>query len=320
MSTSLPPEDQEFPQEPHNTLSTPLGRLIEGLTYGKIALAAILVIASSAVYFWMAAGSSNGLSNHAGKEFGEALYFSIVTFTTVGYGDLLPTGWGRLVVSVEVMIGLCLTALFIGKVASERQSALLLLIYTSDQQRRLSGFSDNLERFTVSIKTPASMRSDTVDNCLSLATSLQAYLMFQSHQGRLADFGNGSALRQLYRTMYAFLDTALDVFTKRALAINEEKVLFRVANRIARIASIMGLFHKDDGVARATIEKISLKYAKIKNWEEKGITCQRLEEVFFMVPAKPWPQHFHKEAAAKLGISNSHFSECIDELKKMGRI
>ncbi|RZB29258.1 MAG: hypothetical protein AEth_01400 [Candidatus Argoarchaeum ethanivorans] len=42
-----------------------------------------------------------------------ALYTSIVTFTSLGYGDLHPTGWSRLATSIEVFIGVFMVALFL---------------------------------------------------------------------------------------------------------------------------------------------------------------------------------------------------------------
>ena len=45
--------------------------------------------------------------------FGEALYFSMVTFATVGYGDYLPMGWARIVAVLEGMSGIFLTPLFL---------------------------------------------------------------------------------------------------------------------------------------------------------------------------------------------------------------
>ncbi len=46
--------------------------------------------------------------------FGESLYFSIVTFSTVGYGDYLPvTHWTRVVASFECLSGIMLTPLFL---------------------------------------------------------------------------------------------------------------------------------------------------------------------------------------------------------------
>ncbi len=42
-----------------------------------------------------------------------ALYTSIITFTSLGYGDLHPTGWGRVAASIEVFIGVFMVALFL---------------------------------------------------------------------------------------------------------------------------------------------------------------------------------------------------------------
>ncbi|HKG08312.1 MAG TPA: potassium channel family protein [Pedobacter sp.] len=38
-------------------------------------------------------------------DFGTSLYFSTITFTTLGYGDLSPTGWLRILASIEAFIG-----------------------------------------------------------------------------------------------------------------------------------------------------------------------------------------------------------------------
>jgi len=50
-----------------------------------------------------------------------ALYFSIVTWTTLGYGDVTPAGFGRVVVSIEVLTGYILSALLIAAVVTEIQ-------------------------------------------------------------------------------------------------------------------------------------------------------------------------------------------------------
>ena len=43
----------------------------------------------------------------------DCLYFSVVTWTTVGYGDLLPEGKARLVAGLEALTGYVLMALLI---------------------------------------------------------------------------------------------------------------------------------------------------------------------------------------------------------------
>lgn len=46
------------------------------------------------------------------KGFLTSLYFSLVTFTTLGYGDYAPLGWVRVVATLQAISGLILTSLF----------------------------------------------------------------------------------------------------------------------------------------------------------------------------------------------------------------
>ncbi|NJN82937.1 MAG: two pore domain potassium channel family protein [Caldilineaceae bacterium] len=46
-------------------------------------------------------------------QFLPALYFSVVTFTTLGYGDIQPHGFARFLVSVEALLGIFLISLFV---------------------------------------------------------------------------------------------------------------------------------------------------------------------------------------------------------------
>ncbi|WP_138420825.1 potassium channel family protein [Aquibacillus sediminis] len=45
-----------------------------------------------------------------------SLYFSGVTLMTVGYGDITPIGWGRLLALIEAMIGYILPTAFFLKI------------------------------------------------------------------------------------------------------------------------------------------------------------------------------------------------------------
>ncbi len=56
---------------------------------------------------WPATGAVGGAAPIA---FGDAIYFSAVTFTTVGYGDLAPTGPVRLLAGTEALTGFVLIA------------------------------------------------------------------------------------------------------------------------------------------------------------------------------------------------------------------
>ncbi len=45
-----------------------------------------------------------------------SFYFSGVTLMTVGYGDITPVGWGRLIALIEALIGYILPATFFLKI------------------------------------------------------------------------------------------------------------------------------------------------------------------------------------------------------------
>ena len=46
-------------------------------------------------------------------------YFSFVTQTTLGYGDVKPLGWTRLVAAVQVFIGVLLVTLILARAVSD---------------------------------------------------------------------------------------------------------------------------------------------------------------------------------------------------------
>jgi len=59
-------------------------------------------------------------------EFLEASYFSIMTATSVGYGDIVPQGISKLFATLEAIIGLSLFAVLISKPIAEQQQRTIL--------------------------------------------------------------------------------------------------------------------------------------------------------------------------------------------------
>ncbi len=59
--------------------------------------------------------ASKGLiKNNIIRNFPDSLYFSLITFTTLGYGDFRPlAGWGRILAGSEAFIGAFMMALFV---------------------------------------------------------------------------------------------------------------------------------------------------------------------------------------------------------------
>lgn len=86
-----------------------------------IGFALVETILSAVLYFFLGVKGPEGIimfNAHNGLEtnvlaFLECIYFSIITFTTTGYGDVSPIGITRLVAAVEAFIGAFAISLFV---------------------------------------------------------------------------------------------------------------------------------------------------------------------------------------------------------------
>jgi uncharacterized protein YjbI with pentapeptide repeats len=77
----------------------------------------LLVVLVFALSYWLAVARSWGSFEKALTVSGEYLYFSIVTFTTLGYGDLMPREFCRFLSNCESLVGVAMVALFIHALA-----------------------------------------------------------------------------------------------------------------------------------------------------------------------------------------------------------
>lgn len=95
-----------FSQEVTTKISLVMTIVIE-----PVASLAVIILSSAILYHQMGVIDANG---DIVKEFGVSLYFSIVTFTTLGYGDFRPTEAARGIAALEAIIGFICLGLLIG--------------------------------------------------------------------------------------------------------------------------------------------------------------------------------------------------------------
>lgn len=90
----------------------------------------LLVLFFALLYFALSyvhgAHSLSGLAELAPlHRFGNALYFSVVTATTVGYGDILPLGFSKLLSAIESVSAFFVFGTFTAKILSQRSDIIL---------------------------------------------------------------------------------------------------------------------------------------------------------------------------------------------------
>jgi len=101
-----------------------------GTSWGRIILSSCWVITTNAILYWSLSqfssvnvsgipigtiytnGASQGIPG-----FLNALYYSLVTFTTLGYGDMHPTGWLKALSALEAFTGAVFMALIVAVIA-----------------------------------------------------------------------------------------------------------------------------------------------------------------------------------------------------------
>lgn len=72
-----------------------------------------------ALIYWALPDGQFRIPDGSGTDFGSWLYYSIVTITTLGFGDYTPAhGWAQCVTAVEVMCGLTILGFFLNAVGS----------------------------------------------------------------------------------------------------------------------------------------------------------------------------------------------------------
>lgn len=247
-------------EKPHSKkqMPTPIGRLIDDASYLTTVLFFLEILLLSAEYIYLASNywAGNGIApttdTIASKsiDFIDALYFCVITFTSTGYGDYAPQGFARVTASIVVLFGLAMVTILIGKAATERQNSTLLLLYTSDCQRRLAEFCQDLKSAVDDLISANENRNwfDVKNSSRKIANTLEQisrYTLFHANQGKLTIFGNDSALSALYEALF---------YTQRACAntffsLHGEKEIgrraFAIVERTARYARVLVQIQKN---------------------------------------------------------------------------
>lgn len=74
-------------------------------------------------------------------DFFSCTYFSIVTISSLGYGDILPFGLCRFLACAEVLIGFLFFGIIVGKLSTAKQEYWLKRVYNATSIQNIRGFS-----------------------------------------------------------------------------------------------------------------------------------------------------------------------------------
>ncbi len=121
---------------------------LDRLTFFRILLiwASIIVIFGAVYYFF--SGSQSylfyQLKNNSPIGLKDSIYFSFITATSTGYGDILPFGHFKVLAIVEVVSGLLLLAFVTSKLISIKQDIILSEIYDISFNEKINRLRSSL--------------------------------------------------------------------------------------------------------------------------------------------------------------------------------
>jgi ion channel len=124
---------------------------VAGLSLERLIVLWLSMIVVFGVIYWVA-GVGMGMGLQTGRDlvkadaqgFVTAIYFSFVTALSIGYGDVVPLGFFRIVAIVEGAAGLLIFGCVISKLVSRRQEELTDEIHRTTFEDRLDRVRTNL--------------------------------------------------------------------------------------------------------------------------------------------------------------------------------
>lgn len=244
-------------------------RLINEVSLTRLLLALAGVTLAFALGYWglerAVPGSLIETYGTAGSlSIADALYFSVTTLTSLGYGDIRPEGVARLLAGAEVVLGLSFFGVIVAKISSVKQDYILRRMYYADLiDRRLVKYVEQLEEYRKLYRITSNMlldgeidpeltttfRSDDPESTLfyqvhALLHEIRDMVVFETHNGGFFGDVSDALVSKIYASIQSMMRQTLSLAERdpdgacaHVLCGNERQIseLVDVAEELARL-------------------------------------------------------------------------------------
>ena len=119
-------------------------RVVDDVSFVWLLTSFISIVAVFGLLYWSLSGIEQGVGQNnkpvTDVSILTGIYFSIVTVSSLGYGDFHPIGLSKVLVSVEVLLGLVFIGMMIAKITSRSLSNLVSRLFISETRKQLNEF------------------------------------------------------------------------------------------------------------------------------------------------------------------------------------
>ncbi|MFD2871985.1 potassium channel family protein [Mucilaginibacter ximonensis] len=300
-------------------LNTPLGGYINKLSYPRLFIYILVLIIGCGLLYWVLNPYHQG-TNSTDLNVGDAIYFSVVTFATLGYGDISPVGIGKALVVVEVFGGMALMALFIGKLSSERQASKLTLIYSTLNHQRITTYIEDLGSLNEMLMDYYTHHAhkqleEKMEDLYDFVSVIRKYLTQQSLEGELTEYGNEYTLKRLYSSLATVQKTCGLVIRTSGIRQQIKTDANRAVSTIGTIGELMQQFHQKEPKTMGVLNELVLELQRGKNntkvVDRTEITPELIDAVKGYQSQYPDMLANHRQIAAEIGMTNKLCKKCI---------
>lgn len=206
------------------------------------------------------------------SDFWNYIYFSIISFTTVGFGDICPVGYCKVVVAVEGMSNFVFMGIFIGKLTGYKNTYMLERLYSSESDKRISGFSEGIRNGCNNIIEMSENRKfDRVqlETMLNVVIAIRRYLGYETYFGGLYGDISRKCIKKICKPILDFCNDMFKYMGKDiydGLNDKENILLYKILQTEYIIADIIERFDSIDesreSIWCSNIKKFILRFSK----------------------------------------------------------
>ncbi|MBI2136170.1 two pore domain potassium channel family protein [Candidatus Woesearchaeota archaeon] len=243
----------------------------------------LCIILFGSTFFLLSFTSEHGIYDYNGRintditGYVDAIYFSFVTSTSLGYGDIRPLGVSRIFSVIEVVLSLFIFGIAISKIFSVKQEKILSELYEFSFQEKITRIITGLYNFRAEIDSVIHKLNekhltkheiedimDYIEGNLHAFTSylidINKILMQKEAKlkGKSASQGIGNNLSEFkVNIILDNLRNSMEKIEELITALNEKKILWKTKVIVKNLETVFGLI---DGVC---IDCISIRHTSI---------------------------------------------------------
>lgn len=167
------------------------------------------------------------LNNQLLNSLSDSIYFSFITATSTGFGDIIPFGLFKIMAIIEVVFGLVLLALVTSKIVSIKQNMILSEIYDISLKERVNRMRSSLFLFR---QTMARIINNIEDNAVKKRDLNDLYIYFSSFEDTLTEI--------------KFLLTKSNEYSREVDLLSLELLLTSIVNSLDKLNELINTMNE----------------------------------------------------------------------------